>query len=518
MTSGPHSGAPVAAAEVPGISAPSSTLAQRLAHGSAIYGVATFSLKGVGFALVALYTRYMVPADYGIVALAETVAIVVATVSGLGLDGASRRLYFQYANDRRQLDAYVSTVLRFGALATFAVLVAAMALGPWLLRMVGPRFSIPFFPYVAIALGTAAGSQWLDYRLGLYQTEGQARNFALLSGASVLTTGACVIALVVVARRGAVGMLEGKLIAAAAMALVAALLCWPRVRAPFSWRYVRETLPLSLPLVPHQFMALGLVVADRFILQRYRDLGEVGVYSLAYTFGMAMFLVATAIMQAWSPLFFETAEQGGDAAKKLGRLATLLVVFLAMVAVIGIAIAQPFVRLVISPQYGGAGRLIPWIIVSYLMHAMFSLFQLAAMQGKRSGRIWAASVSALAINLALNFSLIPSLGAYGAAYATLAAYAVEAALMYVFAQRSYRIEYGGGKLAWAVGITAVVLAGSQWAPNRWALVWPALLLLAGLAGLWKVAGLRSREVLKLIEKLRRGGDGALPVGGNGSTS
>ena len=69
-------------------------------------------------------------------------------------------------------------------------------------------------------------------------------------------------------------------------------------------------LPLSLPLVPHMLLALGLVAADRLILQRFRSMQEVGVYSLAYTLGMMMFLVTVSVAQAWSPMFYRMASQG----------------------------------------------------------------------------------------------------------------------------------------------------------------------------------------------------------------
>ena len=494
MTSPPEPGAASGVADAP-LAPPLApfTLSQRVARGSAAYGFANFALKGLSFFLLALYTRFLTPADYGVIALAETVAMLAAIVSGLGMSAASRRLYFQYAGDRGSLDPYVSTILRFGAVATVAIMALCLALGPAVMRLMGPRFAVPFYPYVAIALGTAAALQLVDYRLGLYQTEEQPRNFVLLSTASALATAVAVVALVIVVRRGAVGMLEGKLIAAAGMAVVAVALSWPRIRARFRWTYVKETLPLALPLIPHQFMALGLVVADRFILQRYRSLDEVGWYSLAYTFGMAMYLVTTSVMQAWSPLFYQSAAQGEPARQSLGKIGTLLVAVLSAAAVLGIAVSQPFVRWAISPAYHQAGRLIPWIIAGYLMHALFSLFQLAALQGKKTGRIWLASGMALAANLILNFVLIPPLGAYGAAYATLAAYGIEAGLMYGLAQSAFAVRYRGGRILLCVVIVGAVLAGSQWqAPS--ALLWAVVLLLGALALLWLAAGLSFSEL------------------------
>src|SRR5437870_2212529 len=51
-------------------------VAARLAHGSAVYGVANFGIKALGFVLVLAYTHFLTPADYGAASLAETVAII----------------------------------------------------------------------------------------------------------------------------------------------------------------------------------------------------------------------------------------------------------------------------------------------------------------------------------------------------------------------------------------------------------------------------------------------------------
>ncbi len=47
-------------------------------RGSALYALANFGIKALNFFLLPLYTRFLTPADYGVISLAETVAAVVA--------------------------------------------------------------------------------------------------------------------------------------------------------------------------------------------------------------------------------------------------------------------------------------------------------------------------------------------------------------------------------------------------------------------------------------------------------
>ncbi len=483
----PQTLAEVEAPEI-AIAPPIGAVAARLLHGSLVYALASLAAKTLGFFLLPLYTRFLTPADYGAIALAETLAAVLATCFSLGLEPGMRRLYFQYEADPGRLGSYLSSVLRFAAASAVVLFAIAFLFGPGLLRLLDPRLAVPFYPYAALAIGAAGLAQVIQYRLGLYQAEERPRSYALLALSSTLLTAVAAITLVVFVRWGALGMLLGKLIAAALVAVLAVFLLRRWLKFPAQWRYVRETLPLALPLVPHNLMALGLVAADRFILEHYRSLDEVGLYSLAYTFGMAMYLVASSIAQAWQTIFFDVARRGEQSRATLGRLSSGLAIFLVSVAVFGTLIAQDFTR-VLDPRYGAVGGLIPWIIAGYLLHAWFGLFHLAAWQGKRTKFILFASALACAANIALNLWWIPHWGMYGAAYATAAAYALEALLMYFYGQRVYRLGYRAGRMTAALAVFAAALAVSQ---VSWrASVRPLLMLGAFaicLAVLWLLGG------------------------------
>src|SRR5260370_858543 len=64
----------------------------RLLRSSAVYAVANFGIKSLSFLLLPLYTRFLAPADYGVISLAETLAALIAIVGGLGLGSALGRL------------------------------------------------------------------------------------------------------------------------------------------------------------------------------------------------------------------------------------------------------------------------------------------------------------------------------------------------------------------------------------------------------------------------------------------
>jgi O-antigen/teichoic acid export membrane protein len=394
----------------------------------------------------------------------------------------------------------VSSVLRFGAILTVGIAVLALSVGSQLLRRFAPHFVVPFFPYIALAIGTAGANQMVDYRLGLYQSEQRPLAFSLMATASFLMTGGSAVLLVVLLRRGAVGMLTGKLLGAAGALVLAFLLSRKWWSGGFEWKYVRESLPIALPIVPHLLLALGLVVADRFILEYYRNLNEVGVYSVAYTFGMVMYLVTASISQAWSPLFYDIARGGPEGQRMLGRLFSGLSLLLVMIAVFGSLIAQDVVSHFLDHRYSQAGSLIPWIIAGYLFHSIYGILQPSLLQARRVGFLWVVSGAALVANIGLNFLWIPRSGMYGAAYATTVAYLIEAALMYFYAQRVYPLEFSKIRLAAALAIFGGVLWVTQVHWQGWRLLVFGLTLLGSVA---VIVAMGRKEFTSLLGSLRR---------------
>jgi O-antigen/teichoic acid export membrane protein len=482
---------------------------RRLLVGSGAYAVTNFTLRAVNFLLITVFTRYLSPGDYGTISLAEIIAITLAAFGGLGLDTAVRRLYFHYSDEPSERRRYVSSVVRFGAVLTTAVVVLALILGPHLLQRIVPRFPVPFFPYIALAIGAAAANQTVDYGLGLFQSEQRPLAFSLMASASFLMTSGSALILVVLLRRGAAGMLTGKLMGAAGSLLVAIVVSRKWWTGGFEWKFVRESLPIALPILPHMLLAFGLVVADRFILEYYRDLDEVGVYSVAYTFGMVMYLVTTSISQAWSPLFYDVARSGVEGQRVLGRLFSGLSLLLVLIAIFGSLIAQDVVSHFLDRRYLSAGRLIPWVIGGYLFHALYAILQPSLLQARRAGFLWVVSCVALVANIGLNFLWIPRWGMYGAAYATTAAYVVEAALMFVYAQRVYPLAFSRSRLAAALVIFSGVLWVTQVDQQSWHLT---ILGLTFLSSVSVILVIGQNEFVALLGPLRRKLSGAIAGG------
>src|SRR5262245_5460279 len=101
----------------------------RLTRSSIGYGVANFGARALAFLLLPVFTRFLTPAEFGIVSVAEAIAVMIGTVAVLGLPSAAARLYFFYPERSEQARALLGSVTRVAWLSAAAVALISLLLG-----------------------------------------------------------------------------------------------------------------------------------------------------------------------------------------------------------------------------------------------------------------------------------------------------------------------------------------------------------------------------------------------------
>jgi O-antigen/teichoic acid export membrane protein len=276
---------------------------------------------------------------------------------------------------------------------------------------------------------------------------------------------------------GVSGVLWSDVVATGAFVLALLPTLRGHVTLTFATRLLREALGFGLPKVPHGLFVQIQNLADRKILDLFVSRGDVGLYQMGYQLGTAVKFPLSAFEPAWGPFLYNEIKKP-DAPRTIARLATIAFAVFALcatgVAVLGgeaLTLLTPY-----RPEFRAAAPVIPVVACAYLFHGIFLLTSVGIGVSKRAGYYPMITAVVAIVNVAANFLLIPRFGMMGAAWATLASYAVMAALGAVISQRLYAIPFERARLvAFAVGAGAVYALG-QLAP-------PAL----GAAIAWKAA-------------------------------
>jgi len=110
----------------------------------------------------------------------------------------------------------------------------------------------------------------------------------------------------------------------------------------------------------------------------------------------------------------------------------------------------------INPNYWEGMGIIPIILGGYFFNGIFNVLSAGFNIEKKTDYLPIAVGVAAIVNIGLNFLLIPIIGYWGAAYATLIAYFISAVLLYYFTKKVYFIKYEFKRLFLIIFLTLVI--------------------------------------------------------------
>lgn len=466
-----------------------------LAKETAVYGLSTVLGRMLSFLLTPLYSHLLRPDDNGAMQAVYAYIAFLTVIYGLGLDTAYLRLGRK--EGKADESAFGSAFAAVVGTALLASVVISLAAGP-IARVIGlPADMAPLVRYGAWILAADAAMLMPyaelrgSHRAGAYagiKLVGIAMNIAL---AYIFVRHLSL---------GLPGVFLANLVASLSSLAMLAPVIASRL-GPLNESRLREMLGFGVPLVVAGVGSMVVQVADRPILAKTSGLAEAGIYGTCYKLGIGMMLLVGMFDQAWKPFILERADRpdaGEIVARVLTYFATLASgAFLAIVFFIGPLVTAPLFagKSLIHPSFWGGLGVVPVVTLGYLFNGLYFVMLAPLMLDKRTGAVSGATWAGAAVNLLLNWTLIPRYGMMGAAWATLGAYAAMVVAVWAAGRTSRPVPYDWKRLAILAGWTAALWWPSRTVGTPAKLVllaaYPAGLLLAGFLGADELAELKS---------------------------
>jgi O-antigen/teichoic acid export membrane protein len=408
----------------------------------AIYGSGDVAIQALNFLLLPLYVQYLSKADYGVLALLASVEATAKLFFRWGVDGAFMRFWYDCENEsaRQRLS---STLFFFLVGANGVLLILSLIASPFLSRRLLQSDGNTLALQLVLLNTFAIGFTFIPFHV--LRIQGRAREFSGLTIARSASTLVLRLILVVGAGLGVMGVVVADVVVTAVLLIV--MLRWfiPLLRPMFSRDVLRESLAFGLPRIPHGFAMQVMAVGDRFVMTRYLSVQDIGVYSMGVSFGLIEKIVLGAFEYAWAPFYYATAREP-DAARVFATVATYGIAILALMTSGLSAIAADLLDVVTHGQYVAAAGVVTWTAIGVFFYGIYLLTSIGLNITSRTAYYPLTTAVGAALNIGLNFLLIPRFGFIGAAWANGAAYAVQAALAFRFSQRFYPVRHEYGRI------------------------------------------------------------------------
>ena len=453
---------------------------KRLARHSVIYGLGGLVSRILATVLLPLYTHYLPPGSYGQVEIVTATAAVLAIVLQLGIANAFFRFYFDAKEPAEKL-----TVIRTSFWFTMASSTVGLVLGLAFAGPIGHWIGLGHAPWLVRAGAVGLWAQTNYQQLtALFRVEERSVAYAIASVANVLITIAAMVVFVAVFHWGAIGLVAGNFTGTLVVYLALVLYRTEQLGLEFDRPLFRNMQTFGMPLVPSALALWTINWVDREFIVWFNGKAEVGVYSAAVKIASVITFVMIAFRTAW-PAFAYSIEDDREAKRTYSFVLTYLLAFASWVALALGALAPWWTRLLTAPHYGRAEKGIALLAFAGAVYAGYTVLAIGSGRARRTQFNWIVTGVGAAVNIGLNFWLVPAYGMVGASISTVAAYVALFAGMTFYAQRVYPVPYQWRRVGTAVG-AAVALdvaartAGMSFAPSlALVAVYPLALALLG---------------------------------------
>ncbi len=453
---------------------------KRLGKHSAIYGLGGLVSRILATLLLPLYTHYLPPNAYGRVEIVTAATAVLAIVLQMGVASAFFRFYFD-TNDPVQRRTIVRTSFWFTmTMSTIGLvlgLVFAAPIGHW----IGLGHDPSLVRAGAVGLWAQTNYQQLT---ALFRVEERSVAFAIASVANVLITVAAMVVFVADFHWGAIGLVVGNF--TGTLCVYAVLLAYrsEQLGLELDRGLLRRMQHFGLPLVPSALALWAINFVDREFLTWYSGNAEVGVYSAAIRIASVITFLMIAFRTAW-PAFAYSIEDDRAARTTYSFVLTYLLAAMSWAALALGALAPWWTSLLTNARYHRAQDGIALLAFAGVVYAGYTVLAIGSGRARKTQLNWVVTGTGAAVNVGLNFWLVPAYGMVGAAISTAAAYVVLFLGMTAYAQSVYPVAYQWRRvatcLAVAVGLTVAARASHlPLAPSALlVLAYPLALAVAG---------------------------------------
>ena len=399
--------------------APRETPLGSLAKHSLVYSIAPLIQRFLALSLTWLYTKKLNTAQWGVAQTTDLLFIALLQISGTNVLAGVVRSYFEQKDERDRHAVISSSILFLSAISLTLVGVALIFRAPlaeFLFDTADQKLAHDnLVNCLAVVLLTIPLALSSDAAFRYLQVQQRSGLISSLRVAKACFEMALRVVFLVGFESGVIGFLLATLIGELTTNLLLTTWVLRRVGLRFSWRVLKPMLIYAAPLVPVGMCQMGLNQIDRLILGQLGPAGEamdwVGIYGQGYLVGfIVQTVVVGSFMQIWQPWIFgvRDAQRRRDL---VARVSTWALFAISCISIGVILFGRELVHALSgTDDYWGATRVVPWVCAGYVFFLLNGLAQVPMFIAKRTWPMLWINLIALAVNVGLNFLLIPRFG------------------------------------------------------------------------------------------------------------
>lgn len=401
---------------------------------AATYAIGNVARRVVGFVMLPIYTRFLSPSDYGVIALLTLALSVFEPILGARLGMAIPKFYFDAEHGRSRRTVIWGALGLTGAASAVSVAVLVLLRGLGAQILFGNRqYALALGIFAVTLLSNPIEQTGMTY-LRLRERSGLYLGFSMVK---LLLQVALNLLLVVYWREEVLGVVLSAVISSVLLGLGLTIYVWIHEAPAFDWQMTRRMVQYCWPMWLSALAALYIGSSGAVYLRIFDSLSDVGLLQLALKFaGVVGMLIWGPFFAHWEPMSFQYHKQEGG--KRKFQVAFITISAMLFAGGLGVSIfSQPVINVMATKPFHGAGILVPIVTFSFILNTLRQFFNFSFFVTGNT-KVHGLCQYGLAAVITVTYVLmIPTFGLMGAAVAQALAYAVNFMYVRILSRRFY---------------------------------------------------------------------------------
>lgn len=460
------------------------------------FTICGFLQKGISLLTTPIFTRLLTTEQYGIVAVYNSWESILSVIFTLNLFLGGFNNGMRDYKDRR--DEYVSVIQGLITVMT-VVWLGVYLLGRPLWNQIMEMSTLLVVVMFLQILTTAALSLWSAKERFVFRYK---KLVTITLAKTCLGAALPIVTVLLSAPEN--GALARILTQAAVIIMICGAIYFVNLKAGkkfYDKQIWKSSFLFNLTLLPHYLSSIVLNQSDRIMISKIVGSSEAGIYSVAYSAGMILNIMVTAVNNSFAPWIY--GELDNKRYHNVAIIANRLFALVALVLAALIVFAPECIMILAGRQYHDAISIIPPIATSLYFIFMYQIFANVEFYFKRNKFIVLASMSGAILNIILNSIGIRLFGYVAAAYTTLICYIIFGTAHFCFMKKVCDEELNGvklfdGRTTFIIGFALLAFSVLMMALYENVVVRYALIFVACL-----FAYIKRGELLLFVKQLKR---------------
>lgn len=404
---------------------------ETIRHGS-VYLFAYIAVQALTVLSLPIYTKLLVPSDFGIYEVFNNTVRILGIVFSLNLFNGFYRYYFEENIDKKSLLQYL---LRTSLLSFLVGVVLLLLFRQKLLTLLNLPSHLFYWIFIAVFaniifnfFNTFNTAQKLSTRAGLWQLF--THLFRIIAAVSMI----------IFVSKNYYGRIVGENLILFLLSFVIIIIYF-RNHIGFKENLLnkKDIIRYSVSFIPISLSGFVLGYLDTIMINSYEGSNDAGLYSYAYKIAIIYSGVTTAFITANRPKLFELLNIGKEeeVIEQIRSMFKLVVALSAFFIFFSIDAGK---FLALNKAFYAGLHLMPVLILSYIFNDLNELYSFYFHYEKKVKYFYYSFAVSAVINIVLNVLLIPKYGYSVAAYTTLISYAFMLLCTYIICKVIVKVK------------------------------------------------------------------------------